>query len=148
MLKAIDGTKSRKRAPAPTRGLIKAVYETVDALGGPCTEDQILQMLPAAVDDSSMIGKGRVHACVLNAVWRGYLIYRDDRYSVAPLAYWEARQRAIEEMPKRKRKPKASVESDNALAINQAMRRGLIIGLLAGFAIGFSTGGLLALMFI
>lgn len=95
-LKAISGRKQDK-APSPSHGLIKAVYETVDALGGG-TEKQVYKYLPAAILDSKQITTHKRLTKVLkSAVYRGYLIHDSgtDSYRVAPKSYYDARVKYV-----------------------------------------------------
>lgn len=101
-MKVIDGTKSKGTAPSPSRGLIKAVYYCVAELGG-ATYDQVRRYLPAAIDSASQIATpAKLERCLKNAVYRGYLIHDStDHFRVAPIEYYEERQRYLQEVEAR-----------------------------------------------
>ena len=74
-LTVIDGTKGTEYAPRPNRGLIRAVYDTVEACGGGGITT-IRKYLPAAIDNiSQVLTRRKVQSTLYNAVYRGYLIH-------------------------------------------------------------------------
>lgn len=98
-LKAIDGTGS-KVAPRPTRGLLRAVYDTIDACGG-ADFKTVRKYLPAAIEDiSQVVSKKKIERCLYNAVYRGYLIHDSDHevWKIAPVSYYVARQEHLAEI--------------------------------------------------
>jgi hypothetical protein len=93
-LRAIDGTKTTV-APQPRRGLAKLVYQVVKELGGASTE-QIKKYLPAVSDDvHDFLDKKKFENCLYSCVYSGYLITDGDKYRLAPLDYYEARQEIV-----------------------------------------------------
>jgi hypothetical protein len=152
-LGVIDGTK-QKTAPRPSRrGLMRAIYETVEALGG-ATPQQILKYLPAAIDDITGIIKGnKLKRAIYSSVYDGYLIHNkeNDHYYIAPIDYYEQRQKWLKECQKRSRKGvkkvrhRESYDSHTPVIIPFAYK--LLIALLcgvsfcAGILVGFGLGG-------
>lgn len=98
-LKAIDGSGS-KVAPRPTRGLLRAIYDTVDACGG-ANFKTVRKYLPAAIEDiGQVVSKKKIERCLYNAVYRGYLIHDSDHamWKIAPVSYYVARQEHLAEI--------------------------------------------------
>jgi len=88
---------SSKQAPAPKRGFIRAVYETIDGLGG-ANEAQIRKYLPAAVTQTNQIAtKKQLHQALSNGVGRGYFIHdgKFKMYRIAPISYYNERRRVV-----------------------------------------------------
>lgn len=103
-LKVIDGSKD-KFAPPPHHGLIRAIYDTVDACGG-ANLAQIKKYLPAAIDNiSQVLRKKRLQRALYSCVYRGYLIHDDTRkpeyWQIAPLEYYDKRQAYCKDMEAR-----------------------------------------------
>lgn len=96
----IDGTGGNKLAPSPHRGLIKALYETVDACGG-ANMGQIKKYLPAAIDNFSQVATTKkIEKSLYSAVYRGYLVHSptNDYWKIAPLSYYKERQRIMQQL--------------------------------------------------
>jgi len=98
-LTVVDGTGEGRLAPSPHRGLIKAIYDTVDACGGADLR-QIKKYLPAAIDNVTQIATTRkIEKSLYAAVYRGYLVHnpQSDYWKIAPLSYYNERQRVMQE---------------------------------------------------
>lgn len=103
-LKVIDGGKT-DYAPRPHHGLVRALYDTVDACGGANLE-QIKKYLPAAVDNiAQVLRKKRLQRALYNAVYSGYLIHDDTKakayWQIAGIDYYTARQAHVKEIEAR-----------------------------------------------
>jgi len=99
-LRAVDGTGHGKLAPSPHRGLIKALYDTIDACGGADLR-QIKKYLPAAIDSSSQVASTRkIEKSLYSAVYRGYLVHnpQNDYWKIAPISYYNERQRVMQDL--------------------------------------------------
>lgn len=138
-----------KKAPPPQRGMSKAIYETLDTLSGPATFKEVWDLLPAAIDNSHQLGtKKKIHQTITGMVYRGYFIHDNaaDRWSIAPLSYYEARQKYIDE---RKADPSERHYQDLPVAASisakQSNRMYLMIGLAGGFLAGMAFGMLFTL---
>jgi hypothetical protein len=95
-LKLVDD----KYAPRPHHGLMRAVYDTVDACGG-ANLKQIKQYLPAAIDNiGQVLKKGRLNRSLYHAVYRGYLVHdgKSGYWKIAPMSYYKARQDHCDEL--------------------------------------------------
>lgn len=147
-LHVIDGTGG-KRAPSPTRkGLMRAIYETVDALGG-ASRHQIEKYLPAAIDDiKGLVRRKQLDRAIYSCVYDGYLIHNpdNDRYYVAPIDYYKARREWLQECSARsrvgvkKRKGSKHVD-DHPPPWNSFAHRILVVSLCAlCFAAGVVVG--------
>ena len=162
-IKAIDGGAGAEHAPRPHHGLIRALYDTVDACGG-ATLDQIRRYLPAAIDNiSQVMRKNRLKKALYNAVYRGYLIHDDTKdeeyWHVAPIDYYNARQEHVKEIEARSVRgsgtPREEVVSVEALdpfytiqfRVSKIMLRRVlfVIGAAALLAIGAGFGAWLAI---
>jgi len=98
-LKIVDGTGKGLLAPSPHRGLIKALYDTVDACGG-ADMRQIKKYLPAAIDNVAQVATTRkIEKSLYSAVYRGYLVHnpQNDYWKIAPISYYNERQRIMQE---------------------------------------------------
>jgi hypothetical protein len=90
---AVDG---KAFAPAPKYGLLRAIYETIDGLGG-ATEAQVRKYLPAVVSKSNQIAtKKKVHKTIWSGKYRGYFIKDGAYWRIAPLSYYLDRQKREE----------------------------------------------------
>ena len=86
-------TRSKKIAPQPKRGLLKAVFDTVEGLGG-ASETEVYKYLPAAITASSqVVTHKKLKAALTSAVYRGFLIYdpANRKFRIAPMTYYKAR---------------------------------------------------------
>lgn len=79
-----------QKAPSPTRGTSKAVYEVVNELGG-ATVYEIHKYLPA-IESKKKLTRKQVIKCISLCVSRGYFIRDDKTIRVAPLSYYRERQ--------------------------------------------------------
>lgn len=141
-------------APSPQRGLAKAVFTTVEAIGGNANMKQVLDLLPAAIEDSTSIGKKRVYDALHYCKNAGYLVHepKSDTWRIAPMSYYEARQKWRLDPTRDKR-----TRRQGARAINPSTPEPLtirevdwlftttlaVITFLAGAVLGFlaATGG-------
>jgi hypothetical protein len=90
-----------QKAPSPTRGTSKAVYEVVNELGG-ATVYEIHKYLPAIESKGygqlsctmrkKKLTRKQVTKCISLCVSRGYFIRDDKTIRVAPLSYYRERQ--------------------------------------------------------
>lgn len=97
-MKVVDGTDTR-RAPVPKHGLQRAVFRTVEALER-ATENAVYEMLPAAITKGNqIITHKKLLRSLKNGVYRGYFMTDKGVYSIAPLAYYNARQIYIDGLP-------------------------------------------------
>jgi len=99
-LSVVDGREGGKFAPSPHRGLIKALYDTIDACGGADLR-QIKKYLPAAIDSSSQVASTKkIEKSLYSAVYRGYLVHspQNDYWKIAPLSYYNARQQVMQDL--------------------------------------------------
>ena len=88
------------RAPRPPRrSLVQILYDTIEAIGGDgATEDQIMALLPAAINDKTdatiVLTKDRLHNNLITQTNAGYFIHDPVRkaWRIAPLSYYEARR--------------------------------------------------------
>lgn len=96
-LKIIDGTHSEGPAPRPKRGLVLALYETLEALGKPSDVEAVRKLLPAAISDSSQIAsKAKLLKRLENGAYYGYFQkVGDEHYKIASKEYFEARQQQM-----------------------------------------------------
>ena len=99
----IDGTGEEPNAPRPQRGLIKAVYDTIEACGGADFE-QIRKYLPAAIEHiNQVVTKKKIEKILYNAVYHGYLVHDNTGvtnkgyWKIAPLSYYNIRHAIIAE---------------------------------------------------
>lgn len=136
-----------EQAPPPQRGLMRAVFETVDANKGPTDMRAIKELLPAAITDTSMFRQHQIDKALYALVYRGHLVTIEDgatvKWKVAPISYYEARRRYIENRPadhglgqkiaKARRAARKGITPGLATAIGAAA---FAIGLAAGLAIG------------
>lgn len=80
-----------KKAPAPPKeGLLRQVYNTVDALGG-ANLKQIIEYLPAARSPENTDPeptREQIEKSLTNAQYRGYLVRAGDYWQVAPYDYY------------------------------------------------------------
>ena len=100
-MKAAKGASIKGKAPLPKRGIIRAVVETVQGLGG-ATEGQVYKYLPASITNSNqVITHKKLKAALISGVYRGYLVHDpdNDHYKLAPLAYYQARCKYFDELP-------------------------------------------------
>lgn len=86
--------ENAKYAPRPHHGLLRALYDTVEACGG-ANIKQIKEYLPAAIDNiTQVLRKGRLNRGLYHAVYKGYLIFdpRKKYWTIAPRNYYDIRQ--------------------------------------------------------
>jgi len=103
-LKLIDGTGRDKLAPRPHHGLIRALYDTVEACGG-ANLKQIKEYLPAAIDNiGQVLRKGKLNRALYHAVYNGYLVHDPEKgyWKIAPRSYYEARQEFTAELAEKR----------------------------------------------
>lgn len=145
----IDGTK-QSVAPAPSRGLAKLVYQVVKELGG-ATETQIKKYLPAVSDDvDQYINRKKFDNCLYSSVYSGYLITDGNKYRIAPMSYYEARQEIVHENKARHargdtKRVRRHPEKDHVTYVRPLWHWAFItcVGVITavmGFFIGFFTG--------
>ena len=149
-VKVVDGTDTR-RAPPPTKGLTKALYETIHALGG-AKEGEIRAFLPAAITDSSQVAtKKKIATALKNAVYWGYLITDGAYYRIAPLSYYKSRQQYIRELGEERRKNKILEAAAGIIQSNHKDAGGYPVGYVMfvgaiSTALGFGLGMLVTML--
>ena len=101
-----------KEAPSPTRGVSKAIYLVVQEIGGNATSEQIRKLLPGATDAS--LTRKHLKKHLDKMIWNGYLAHSQNRYSIAPYTFYQARQNYVRSLPSaatRKSPPKQRKQS-------------------------------------
>jgi hypothetical protein len=92
------------RAPLPKRGIIRAVVETVQGLGG-ATEQQVYKYLPASILKSDqVITHKKLKSALISGVYRGYLVHdpKLNQYKLAPMSYFQERCKYFDTLPSSK----------------------------------------------
>jgi len=146
-LKVIDGSAGGKHAPRPSRGLTRAIYDTVDACGG-ADMKTVRKYLPAAIENiNQVVSRKKIKQALYNAVYRGYLIHDPDHdhWKVAPISYYVSRQEHLAEIEahtkrdgKTKRGEQLTVIARAPLTFSQVH---LLVAAVAGaFLAGFLFG--------
>lgn len=103
VLKSIN-VNDTKLAPKPNHGVVAAIYEVVEALGG-ATEEQVYRYLPAAIKDDKKVTHRVLSKQLYNAVYRGYLIHTPDGYyKIAPMSYYISRNAFVRKQVQDSRK--------------------------------------------
>lgn len=149
-LKVIDGTGDGKFAPSPHRGLVKALYETVDACGG-ADITQIKKYLPAAIENiNQVLTTSKIEKSLYNAVYRGYLVHNPSTgyWQVAPISYYKARQEVIKDIESRtnrdgvpKRREPLQIQSHGFFTFHQwyAIISMMCVAFVFGFVVGLAA---------
>jgi len=146
-LKIVDGTGKGQLAPSPHRGLIKALYDTVDACGGADLR-QIKKYLPAAIDNVTQIATTRkIEKSLYSAVYRGYLVHnpQNDYWKIAPLSYYNERQRIMQENKDNPTKTgsfrrRFQLEVDQSRFFSHEQWHTIIAIATVAFVLGFAVG--------
>jgi len=146
-LKVVDGTGHGKLAPSPHRGLIKAIYDTIEACGGADLK-QIKKYLPAAIDNSSQIASTKkIEKALYACVYRGYLVHnpQNDYWAIAPLSYYKTRQEVLKDLkdhPKRSGilQPRFPFEADRPRFFSHEQWHSVIAIAAVAFILGFVVG--------
>lgn len=138
-----------ERAPAPKRGMLRAVYDTVEALGGG-TVANIKEYLPAAITESSqVVTKKKLEKYLYAAVYNGYLITQGGYYRIAPKSYYEARQKIIKEQKDRvvSKKPGEDAPPHEFIVYRPLWHWALIISVgVAAFSSGMMIGAMVGMV--
>jgi len=140
----IDGSDKRP-APRPSRGLMKACYETVRALGQ-ADEKRIREYLPAAVDDASQLGNKRVAKALYACKYHGYLIVHDGIYRIAPRTWFNRRQKEIEQLAGTREKPSNHDGSYDVPEPKLPALRFDLLSFILGLALGSWAGYIVSLL--
>lgn len=152
-MKLIDGT-SGKRAPSPARkGLMRAIYDTVDALGG-ASKQQIRKYLPAAIDDiSGLVSTKKLDRAIYSSVYDGYLIHNpdNDKYFIAPIDYYKSRRDWLAKCRERStpgahagKKPSAALVESRPSLITRTIKVLFVLSVTWAFTFGILVGMLIA----
>lgn len=146
-MKAVSRLATVQRAPAPQRGLSKAIYEVIEANAGSSTFAEIIELLPAAIQTGEKPNRKKVYTTIRALQYRGYVIedvtVDHESWKIAPLAFYEERQafmlnRELGSSASRTRLreevAKHSAEA-NAAAVAMAFAGGVLIGLALAAAV-------------
>ncbi len=112
-LSLIDGKDVGELAPKPRAGLVKIIYEILEALGQ-AHYRKIKEYIPAAVTKASQVTtEVKLKRCLYNGVYRGYFQHEDTKgnmmmrseknikrgtWKIASLDYYNQRQSYLTEM--------------------------------------------------
>jgi hypothetical protein len=100
--------RSTKIAPLPKRGLLKAVFDTIEGLGG-ASEQEVYKYLPAAITVSNqVVTHKKLKASLVSGVYRGFLIHdsANHKYRIAPMSYYKARMEYIDNLEHQHTQPR------------------------------------------
>lgn len=143
---SIDGTKSKGKAPKPSRGLQLAVYETIDGLGG-ANYKQLKKYLPAAITKANQVAtKKQLDYSISNGLYRGYFIERNKHYYIAPIEIYQIRQAHIKKVKGKHTVAKKSKPTPNLeYVINRPFWHWMVVTPLFAtwFVLGVVVGGII-----
>jgi hypothetical protein len=135
-----------KTAPRPTRkSIARALYDTVDAIGGPATLRQIVDLLPSTDDYDRVInGKGQILHHLQQCGWQGYLVHNseNDRWQLAPISFYNDRRALIKQADVRSRaKDDKPIKPDNVYEVSTLKNKQIdSLVFLLGISLAFVTG--------
>ena len=147
-MKVVPVSSKIEYAPAPSKGLALALYETIEAIGGPSSMAEIKKLLPAALNTASKAGLTDEHIArtLYWSVYSGFLVTtKTGEYQIAPKSYWRERRDYIRALQDARRD---RVRNEDGETVTVTERKwdmasfyvGFIVGVLAGTVILASIG--------
>ena len=95
-----------ERAPRPPNKTIsQAVYDVIQELGGSATLSDVVKYMPAQ-EMTVKYTRKQIKAALSNSKSRGYFVRDGDRFKIAPITYYKAKQEAVRQWESNKTKSK------------------------------------------
>ena len=149
-MKLIKLASPNDNVPAPRpprRSIVRILYDTIEAIGGDgATEQEIVEMLPAAITDAKdmlpFMDRARLRTNLMSQVYGGYFLYdpNANRFRIASLAYYNARREYIKTHDRTPR-PFRQHPHTNAPVVRYVTNWFLLVGVsLFSFVLGLLLG--------